>query len=147
MRPLNQLTNGTLLALKTALDGYQRFEHSEPMIADYFGRILDSLIGPLTDINIWAIRNLINEEDRRRSNQVAIKPVNPKVYENVLKLSPPELRVLKLIGDGYRMEIIADLLNVSYRTVVNHKVNISAKLGLGSSRDLIKFAIDNLTIL
>ncbi|GAB3783381.1 hypothetical protein GCM10028818_41280 [Spirosoma horti] len=146
MRPLNQLQIGPLLALKTALDGYQRYE-AEPPVAAYFSRILDALIGPLTEINVWAIRTLINEEDTRRSKQLGVKAINPDVYQKVSKLGKQELIVLRLVGQGYKNEDIADLLDVSYRTVANHKAHITNKLGLGTSKDLIKFAIDNLTIL
>ena len=147
MRPLNQLSNGSLLALKTALDGYQRYQHTEETIAEYFAKILDYLIGPLADIDIWVIRSHLNKEDERRSNNVRISTFDPVIYTSLQRLTPAELRILKFVGHGYRTEIIADLLNIAYRTVVNHKDHITQKLGLGSVRDLTKFALDNLAIL
>ena len=38
---------------------------------------------------------------------------------------------------------IADELGISYRTVENHRTNISAKLNLHGSHSLLKFAYDN----
>jgi two-component system, NarL family, response regulator NreC len=57
------------------------------------------------------------------------------------RLSDREKGVLKLIAEGYTHKEIADILNVSVRTTVAHQENISAKLGLHSRFDIIKFAI------
>jgi len=56
-----------------------------------------------------------------------------------------ELKVLQLLADGNGLQTISDLLSISYRTVVNHKTNISTKLGLSSSKELVKFAIQNIS--
>lgn len=148
MKPLKHLTNGPLLALKTALDGYQRYEKGQPDVALYFKRIMDALVGPLDeDVNLWAIRNMINREDERRTRQITVRAVTRTVDSNLGELGPQELKILKLIGEGHRAEEIAELLGIAYQTVFNHKSHIAKKLGMGSSKDLVKFAIDNLSFM
>ncbi|HTP80473.1 MAG TPA: response regulator transcription factor [Bacteroidota bacterium] len=56
-------------------------------------------------------------------------------------LTPAELRVLKLIAELKTNQEIAEELFVSKRTVENHKVNISHKLGLDGANALLKFAL------
>ena len=42
---------------------------------------------------------------------------------------------------------IADILFISYRTIENHRANISNKLNLKGSHSLVKFAIENKALL
>ncbi len=145
MKALKQLDNATLNALKTSLDGYQRFEGSHPQVATYFCKVIESLIGSISEINVWAIRDLLNAEDDRRSRVTNVKVASPDTHTLIKRLGQQELRVLRLIGQGYQAETIADLLGISHRTVANHKANIVLKLELGSAKDLARFAINNLT--
>ena len=57
------------------------------------------------------------------------------------RLTDREKEVLKLIAEGHTHKEIADILNISVRTTVAHQENISAKLGLHTRFDIIKFAI------
>jgi DNA-binding NarL/FixJ family response regulator len=58
-------------------------------------------------------------------------------------LTPAERRILKLIGEDYTSKQIADLLNLSVRTVDNHRQHICNKLKLHGTHSLLKFAFDN----
>ena len=58
-------------------------------------------------------------------------------------LTPAERRILKLIGEDYTSKEIADLLNLSVRTVDNHRQHICNKLKLHGTHSLLKFAFDN----
>ena len=60
---------------------------------------------------------------------------------SVRDLTPAERRVLRLIAEYKTSKQIAEELCVHYRTVENHRTNISAKLGLRGSHALIKFAL------
>lgn len=66
---------------------------------------------------------------------------------NLKELTLSEKRILKYIGENKTSKEIAEILFVSYRTVENHRANISAKLNLKGSHSLIKFAIENKKIL
>jgi DNA-binding NarL/FixJ family response regulator len=56
-------------------------------------------------------------------------------------LSDRELEILTLIGNGYGSKQIASQLHISIKTVESHRANIKLKLDLGSSQDLLQFAI------
>jgi DNA-binding NarL/FixJ family response regulator len=56
-------------------------------------------------------------------------------------LSPAELRVLQLIADGKSSKEIGADLSIHYRTVENHRSNISRKLGLVGPNALPRFAL------
>ena len=62
---------------------------------------------------------------------------------SVKDLTPTERRILQMIADYKTSKQIADELCIHYRTVDNHRTNISAKLGLRGSHALIKFALQH----
>ncbi|SFD47479.1 response regulator transcription factor [Spirosoma endophyticum] len=146
MKKISSLDQDALTALKTALDGLQRFD-SDGTIHPYFRRIINALLGSTDDINVWAIRELINKEDERRSRRTTLQIADPDAFKRIKSLGPQEIRVMKLIGEGYHNEAIAGLLSINIRTVANHKTNIASKLGLATVRDLPRFAQANLTVL
>ncbi len=53
-----------------------------------------------------------------------------------------EKDVLKLIGEGYRNKEIADLLNISVKTVEKHRANVMKKLDLHNVSALTAYAIE-----
>ena len=57
------------------------------------------------------------------------------------ELTPRQREVLRLLAQGKRMKEIAAELNISVRTVENHKAHLLQVLSLGSTADLVRFAI------
>jgi len=57
------------------------------------------------------------------------------------ELTPRQREVLRLLAEGKRMKEIAADLDISVRTVENHKAHLLQVLGLGSTADLVRFAI------
>jgi DNA-binding NarL/FixJ family response regulator len=57
------------------------------------------------------------------------------------KLTDREKQVLKLVAEGYTHKEVADMLNISVKTVIAHQTNIGEKIGIHSRAGLIKFAI------
>ncbi len=57
------------------------------------------------------------------------------------KLTDREKQVLKLIAEGNTHKEIAQLLDISTKTVIAHQTHLSEKLDIHSRADLIKFAI------
>jgi DNA-binding NarL/FixJ family response regulator len=49
------------------------------------------------------------------------------------RLTQREKEVLKLVGEGYKTEEIADYLSISWKTVQKHRANIMDKLGVYSA--------------
>lgn len=53
-----------------------------------------------------------------------------------------EREVLKLLGEGYQNKEIADILNISVKTVEKHRANIMGKLDLHNAAALTAYAIE-----
>ena len=58
-------------------------------------------------------------------------------------LSSRQVEILKLWGESYSNQDIADRFFISVRTVESHKNHIMQKLNLKSTVDMVKFAIKN----
>lgn len=63
------------------------------------------------------------------------------VEEPYERLTDREKQVLKLIAEGHTHKEIADMLNISAKTVIAHQTNLTEKLGISSRSALIRFAI------
>ncbi len=59
------------------------------------------------------------------------------------ELTPRQREVLRLIVDGRRMKEIAALLNLSTRTVETHKYEMMEALGVQSTVELVKYALQH----
>jgi DNA-binding NarL/FixJ family response regulator len=57
------------------------------------------------------------------------------------ELTPRQRDVLRLLAQGKRMKEIAAELDISVRTVENHKAHLLQVLSLASTADLVRFAI------
>jgi len=67
-----------------------------------------------------------------------------ELQEGMKSLSPREKEVLKYIANGDASKVIAIELNISQRTVENHRANLLEKLNVRSTANLIKLmAINN----
>lgn len=64
-----------------------------------------------------------------------------KQKENMPHFTVRELEIIRLCSEGLLSKEIADRLQISYRTVENHKNNIFKKLGINNSVELVKYAI------
>jgi DNA-binding NarL/FixJ family response regulator len=58
------------------------------------------------------------------------------------QLTPRQLDVLRLLLEGRRMKEIGAALNLSARTVETHKYQMMQALGVGSTAELVKYAIE-----
>ena len=68
----------------------------------------------------------------------------PGFAENRLaKLTQREIEILRLLGAGKSLSEIAYLINASYKTIANTSSMIRQKLGLRSSSELVRFAIES----
>jgi DNA-binding NarL/FixJ family response regulator len=56
-------------------------------------------------------------------------------------LNPREVEILRLLAAGRTMAQIADLLDVSYKTVANNCTQLKQKLGARSAMDLMRIAL------
>ena len=58
-----------------------------------------------------------------------------------VKLTPRQREVLRLIADGRRMKEIGTILELSTRTVESHKYEMMRALGVQSTAELVRYAI------
>jgi DNA-binding NarL/FixJ family response regulator len=79
----------------------------------------------------------------RRKKLNELKNNNPKLQN----LTVTEKKILKYISENKTSKEIAEVLFISYRTIENHRANISGKLDLKGSHSLVKFAIENKSLL
>jgi DNA-binding NarL/FixJ family response regulator len=70
-----------------------------------------------------------------------------KSLSQIETLSKAESKILKKIGMGLTSLLISQELNISIRTVENHRHNICKKLNLKGSNSLIKFALKFKTVI
>jgi two-component system response regulator NreC len=69
-----------------------------------------------------------------------LSPVQAPDTPSVESLTPREVDVLRLIARGYTSRQIAEVLNISVRTVEGHRANLTNKLSLHSRVDLVNYA-------
>ncbi len=86
------------------------------------------------------ISNLMIKRMNRKSELDRQKP-------SLENLTPTERRILKLIAQDKTSKEISDILFISYRTIENHRTAISNKLNLHGAHSLVKFAIENKSLL
>lgn len=65
----------------------------------------------------------------------------------VARLSPAEQRVLRFIAQGLTSAEIATRLEISVKTVENHRLHICGKLGLRGPQALLRFALERKALL
>lgn len=75
----------------------------------------------------------------RRAGAAALQAARPGLD----RLTPAELRILRLIASDKTSKEIADELGLSTRTVENHRTNICTKLDVHGIHSLVKFAYEN----
>lgn len=63
---------------------------------------------------------------------------DPQAFTKLLSLREQE--VLRLLGEGFPNEIVAERLAVSPKTILSHRRNIMTKLGVHSTPELIRYA-------
>ncbi|MBE6309857.1 MAG: hypothetical protein E7080_02235 [Bacteroidales bacterium] len=84
----------------------------------------------------WTEEAIINYIGKKISSLTEIK-------SSKNELSKREIDVLKLIVSGYLNKQIADELNISINTVLTHRKNLTAKLGIKSVSGLSVYAMMN----
>jgi two-component system response regulator NreC len=96
---------------------------------------------------IYALRNghdyYSNSITHLLLNKYISKLKSDKGDTGTKNLSTREIEIVKLWGESFTNNEIADQLFISVRTVESHKNHIMQKLNLKTSVDLVKFAIKN----
>lgn len=82
----------------------------------------------------------MSEIGKRRSDRVQTLLLSKPQLDD---LTSAERRILKLIAEDHTSKEIAGRLQISVKTVENHRLNICQKLNVHGSHSLLKFAFDH----
>ena len=83
----------------------------------------------------------VSEKIARRMLEKAVTGKADGSARAIDTLSDRELEVLQHIGNGKATKIIAELMNISTRTVEAHRSHIKEKLGLTDGAELVRHAV------
>ena len=84
-------------------------------------------------------QSMSNMGQRRNDRVKELLLSKPQIED----LTAAERRILKLIAEDHTSKEIADKLQISTKTIENHRQNICHKLRLHGSHSLLKFAFDH----
>jgi two-component system OmpR family response regulator len=73
----------------------------------------------------------------------ALSEMDKAKPEDFIKLSPAEKRVISFVAQNETSAEIAQKLNISVKTVENHRSSIAAKLNIKGHLGLVKFCLNN----
>ncbi len=104
--------------------------------------ILDCITTVYAD-NYYISPSVSNFLVNRRRKLSELRSNNPHLQN----LTITEKKILKFISENKTSKDIAHMLFLSPRTIENHRANISGKLNLKGSHSLVKFAIENKSLL
>lgn len=122
-------------AMNLGIDGYVLKESAENDIVDCINQVAK---------NNYYISPLISNLFVKRRNKIEdLKRQSP----SLINLTPTERRILKLISQNKTSKEISEELFISSKTVDNHRTNISNKLNLHGTHSLLKFAIENRSLI
>ena len=76
------------------------------------------------------------------SRQLGVMAVTQETMRTSGKLTPRQREVLQLIAEGKSMKEIAAILNISVRTVEFHKRTLIDELGVRTTAELTRYALD-----
>ena len=63
--------------------------------------------------------------------------------KQIRRLSPRELEVVMLVSEGLANKSIAQRLEISVKTIEKHRANAARKLGVGSTAEMVRLAVES----
>ena len=80
--------------------------------------------------------------DREVASRLAIGQFSGE--DPLQKLTTRELEILRMLGNGASLSVIADSLGVAYKTIANSCTQMKVKLGVERTADLIRLSVESL---
>jgi DNA-binding NarL/FixJ family response regulator len=87
------------------------------------------------------VRSYVEQFSTAPATQSGQAAASPTIAEELQRLTPREMEVLKLVAEGHTNQEIADMLVLSIKTVQAHRANVMEKLELHDITHLVRFAI------
>jgi DNA-binding NarL/FixJ family response regulator len=147
------------------MDGYALVEHIRQdartswipvLFLSAKGQSQDRVKGLSTGADVYMVKPFEPEElvaqvesSLKQANRLMQHPnkgaeTNPKIQVSAsVELTPTELKVVQFVARGLANKDIADLMNVSQRTIESHVSNMLGKTGLHNRTELARWAIES----
>ncbi|HEY9692053.1 MAG TPA: response regulator transcription factor [Oculatellaceae cyanobacterium] len=147
------------------MDGYALVEHIRQdariswipvLFLSAKGQSQDRVKGLSTGADVYMVKPFEPEElvaqvesSLKQANRLMQQPnkgaeANPKIQVPAsVELTPTELKVVQFVARGLANKDIADLMNVSQRTIESHVSNMLGKTGLHNRTELARWAIES----
>ncbi|MFH5832158.1 LuxR C-terminal-related transcriptional regulator [Halalkalibaculum sp. DA3122] len=100
---------------------------------------LDTVLAAAVDMLVSQKENFISKEVAKKLSD-DIHMINLNVRKQ--RLSDKELKVMKMIAEGFDMQEIADELSVSVRTIYTYRSRVMEKMGLKSNIAIRHYVLD-----
>jgi len=95
------------------------------------------------EIRIAKNENLIKQL-KNQNLLINVKEISDEINIELIKLlSKTEKNILRLIAENNTSDEIAQRLNVSKKTIENHRYNLAKKLNLNGKLSLLRFCLNN----
>ena len=124
----------TLFSVLTVYDDYHLMERAFDLGAAAY------LLKEDAETELLNCLQSITRKQRYLSGSMARISRDATALSSIGKLTPSEQRILDLVGQFKTSREIASDLNISIRTVQNHRNNITQKLGLQGNNALLHYA-------
>jgi len=99
---------------------------------------IDFIEKPFNDEQLLeSIRNALLIDNERRDNQ----SFKAEIAQRLSQLTPRESEVMEMVTDGKSNKEIANLLNVSAKTVEAHRAKVMEKMEAGSLAELVRLVV------
>jgi DNA-binding CsgD family transcriptional regulator len=70
-----------------------------------------------------------------------VRRLENRLLDKEYRLTRRQLEVLQLLAEGKEMKEVADVLNMSTRTVAYHKYRMMEVLGAKNTAELVRYAV------
>jgi len=117
-----------LRALRAGARGYVTKDKNPEVIVGALRKALDGEIAVSPDLGNDLIYKVVHGDGMSEN------PID--------SLTDRELEILRLVGQGYATQQIAEALHLSVKTVESHRLHTKEKLGLKSAGELVRFAMN-----
>jgi DNA-binding NarL/FixJ family response regulator len=129
MLSLHQESVYALRALRAGAKGYVMKAHAMEVLPEALKKVLNGGI-------------YISPSFTERLISRAAQALESGRGSAVDQLSPRELEVFRLIGQGFGTREASERLGLSIKTIETHRAHIKEKLGIKDSNEVIRFAIE-----